>query len=322
MTCPPSPSHQQFKDDNNNSNGDHFDYDSESLQILQNNPSRYWQHFRTQEYDQWGKSYQDVQKLMTPWKTRVFGHLENGSVIYESACGIGLNLYMTLELVYQLFNITDIVVYGNEYVPSSVQVARTILGGGNNNSSSSNSQSQQFALPGNGRLGAICPGDSSNLQEFVPSNAFDLAYTGYITPLRDPLKTGLPDDQIDDYYSKLCRHHQSRTRTNSKHHDLHLIQQRRQQQRIQEDWYAAWVSELIRITKPGGWIVVEQVSRPLCEAPFDWGGVDEAFWYRLIRNYYSTTNSMDPETVEFAKDLVFRRRYHVRFRKSSSWLVY
>ncbi len=32
---------------------------------------------------------------------------------------------------------------------------------------------------GHGRKGMICPGDSTNL-DFVPSNAFDLVYAGYI----------------------------------------------------------------------------------------------------------------------------------------------
>jgi hypothetical protein len=33
-------------------------------------------------------------------------------------------------------------------------------------------------------------------------------------------------------------------------------------QRIQEDWYAKWVEEMIRMAKPGAPIIVEQVSHP------------------------------------------------------------
>ena len=52
-----------------------------------------------------------------------------------------------------------------------------------------------------------------------------------------------------------------------------------------ENWYAAWVSELIRITKPGKPIVVEQVSFPTCANKMDWGGVSKTWWKLAVAKY-------------------------------------
>lgn len=277
LECPSS-----FSDGNDEE--DHLQYERDSKDIIEKNLTLYLENFRDNKYDQWGQSYNRIKDALLPWKQRVFGHLESGSSIYESACGTGLNLFMTLEVLETTLNITDIVVYGNEYVRSSVHVA----------------QAMAQRLPGNGRLGSICPGDSAKL-DFVPANTFDLAYTGYVTPLSDPLKTGKPDDKVTKYYlSEICKD---------------AIKSRRAQ-RLQEDWYAAWASELIRIAKPGAWIVLERVSRPLCEADFDWGGVDEAFWYRAIRYHEQFTN-IDQETIDFEPDPLSWLRYHVRFQKLS-----
>ena len=46
-------------------------------------------------------------------------------------------------------------------------------------------------------------------------------------------------------------------------------------QRRQEDFYAAWVGEMIRVAKPGAPIVVEHVSQPKCDDREDWGRFDD-----------------------------------------------
>ena len=64
---------------------------------------------------------------------------------------------------------------------------------------------------------------------------------------------------------------------------------------------------MIRIAKPGAPIIVEQVSYPFCEAQFDWGGVGQDFW--------ASVENIDPSTIEFEDDRLFRKRYHVFMRK-------
>ena len=58
-------------------------------------------------------------------------------------------------------------------------------------------------LPAKGSKGKICQGDSGNLS-WVPSNAFDLVYTGYITPLQDPLDFQLDEDPLWERYENIC----------------------------------------------------------------------------------------------------------------------
>ena len=76
-----------------------------------------------------------------------------------------MNLLMTIEILNESQNITNLQAYGVEYIPSSTTSANHIL---------------ERLLPdvGNSTLGSpICRGDATNL-DFVPSNSFDIAYTG------------------------------------------------------------------------------------------------------------------------------------------------
>jgi hypothetical protein len=60
--------------------------------------------------------------------------------------------------------IENLFVYGNEYVEVSAAKADAVMSN---------------VAPAHGQKGVICPGDSGNLY-FVPSDAFDLVYTGYL----------------------------------------------------------------------------------------------------------------------------------------------
>jgi hypothetical protein len=83
-------------------------------------------------------------------------------------------------------------------------------------------------------------------------------------------------------------------------------------QQRQSDWFGVWVSEMVRIAKPGAPVIVEQVSYPFCEAYYDWGGVEQDFWFDGIQTYGW---DIDPTSIEFEDDRIFRRRYHVFMRK-------
>lgn len=261
-------------------------YDQRSKQILAN-VTAFLDVFRKMEYDNWGRSFAEVKQGMYHWKANQFLALRDNMTIYESACGIGLNLFMTLEILQATQGTKNIVVYGNEFVPESVDIAREIA----------------QHLPNGGRLGRICQGDSSHLS-YVPSNSFDLVFTGYITPLLDPLQFKITNvNELEAKYTELCE---------SK--DPVLQKQNKLAQQRQDDWYAKWMSEMVRIAKPGAPIIVEQVSYPLCEAYFDWGGVNQAFWHNGVRKYGW---DVDPNTYYMEDDKIMRRRYHVSVQKNN-----
>ena len=85
-------------------------------------------------------------------------------------------------------------------------------------------------------------------------------------------------------------------------------------QQRQNDWFGAWVGEMVRIAKPGAPVIVEQVSYPFCKAFFDWGGVNQEFWTGYAIDKYGW--DVDPSSIEFEDDRLFRKRYHVFMRKN------
>ena len=122
--------------------------------------------FHQADYDGWGKTYDFIKAGMYHWKsTRFPKNLNDGDTIYESACGIGLNIIMTLEILKEVKGVNNVIVYGNEYLPASANTSNRVL---------------DALLPTlNATKGSICAADSTDLH-FVPSNSFDLVFTGYI----------------------------------------------------------------------------------------------------------------------------------------------
>jgi len=123
--------------------------------------------FRDTPYDDWGQTYTHMKDGMTHWKQRAFvPHVRSGDKIYESAIGMGLNAYMTLEILRKENpSLEDVSMYGNEYLLTSTVRANEFF---------------DRMLPAVGfRKGNVCVGDSTNIT-YVPSNSFDLVYTGYI----------------------------------------------------------------------------------------------------------------------------------------------
>ena len=220
-------------------------YDSLSAKI--SNVKSFMETFRQVEFDNWGHTYDEVKHGMYSWKSQYFKDLKSNDIIYESASGIGMNLYMTLEIMQQVSGITNITIYGNDYVARSVQIAQDIYG---------NSGKSNHMLPSSfGRLGSICEADSTQL-DFIPSNTFDLVYTGYISPLFDPLQLNQSTtDENFVQYNAYCEQNQQ----NDKGDSATLAEQAQQ---VQNDWYGKWVGEMIRIAKPGAPVIVEQVSYP------------------------------------------------------------
>lgn len=269
-------------------------YDQVSQQLLQkDNLTDYLQVYRQTEFDNWGLTYEQVKESMRDWKARtyapVFTDPDKVYSIYESACGIGLNLALTTEILYETVPaLGRLEVHGNDYVEASVTLAQRLYEQG------------RIVDEYKGRMGRFCAADSTRL-EHVPSDSFDLVFTGYITPLTDPLHIGHQYDtprDVERAYQAICEN-----KTNPE-----LVQQ---MQQAQEDFFEQWVAEMIRLARPGAPVIVEQVSLPLCEAYYDWGGVPREFWNASMAKW-----PVDADSLLFENDTIMRGRYHVFFRKN------
>lgn len=111
--------------------------------------------------------------------------------------------------------------------------------------------------------------------------------------------------ETENFHEHLC---ESASRGNSLHQWL-----TEQMQFKQEEWHAAWVTELIRITKPGHYIIIEDVGWPGCSELADWAGVDTYWWHRAIAEYQW---DVIPESLAIAEKPWYRDRYNVRLRKT------
>ena len=210
--------------------------------------------YRNQGYDGFSKNFAQAKENIYDYVQEYFvPALRNGGgSIYESACGTAANLLMTLEIIAES-GVKNVTVYGSEYIADSVTIARQMI---------------EAHMPEGFYMGSICQADSTNL-EHVPSNSMDVTFTGYIDPLVDPLDLH-PDEGISD----------SIARCKSADHEI-----AEKEQKAQEQWFARWVTEMVRITKPGGSLIVEDVAKPICEIYRDWGGVSQAWWPKAVADY-------------------------------------
>ena len=240
-------------------------------------------------YDGWSRDFYKFKDSKIDWKTRMFSSLESGDTIFESACGRGFNLLMTVEILKEELGIENISVYGIDYVESSVLLANEIL------STALKAIGSQLGSP-------ICRGDATNLF-FVPDESFDLVFTGYIDPIVDPLdiKSEL-GRQFE--YEDIC------DMTDPK--DWAYATLAKLDQKAQEDWYAAWVNELVRIAKKGSPVVIEEISYELCDSQ-DWGGVSEIWWTEAIETY---NWAIDKDSIHIEPTKSTDERYNLFMRKN------
>mmetsp|Transcript_16542 Transcript_16542/g.31445 ORF Transcript_16542/g.31445 Transcript_16542/m.31445 type:complete len:363 (-) Transcript_16542:146-1234(-) len=242
-------------------------------------------------YDNWGKTYEEVKTAMESWKRKaIIPFISPGDHVYESASGMGLNLLMLTEMLQEERGNVPITIHGNDYLLSSTVRANAFL---------------DRILPSHITKGNFCVGDSADLSH-VPSNAFDLVYTGYIFPMLNPLGFEEPGTRYwEIYHGKTWQDEMLRDMA----------------QRRQEDFYAAWVGEMIRIAKPGKPIIVEQVTVPKGVEWSSWGGVTKSWWPIAIERY---NWPIDPDSIMMENDFVFRSssdRYHVFMRKLNTVLL-
>jgi hypothetical protein len=236
---------------------------------------------------------EEIKEVLRPWIQEAFvPYLKNGNQIYESACGSGINLLFTAEILLEN-NISSLVINGNDYLDQSISIANHIW--------------STEAASAVAHKGALCAGDSTNLS-FVPSAMFDLVYTGYIDPLMDPLNI-LPENATADERGNMSVQMCSSL-------DPEVKQISKQAQKAQEDWFAAWLLEMIRIAKPGAPIIAENIEESICQNQDGWGGVDKDWWKSAISVYGF---DIDPESIVIRpsgfKGLM-GKRYHVLMRKN------
>ena len=294
--------------DDHDQNPHSVEHQDADLEILQHTAD-YLQNFRALPFDFWSLTYEEYKAAMVPWKQRLMEHLllpttGNDIAIYESASGLGLNLLLTAEIWYETqaargtittAGINNVKLYGNDYVAESVQLARTIL----------QDETIMSSVSGDGsriaQYGQVCRGDSTQLHDWVPPESFDLVYTGFITPLQDPLNLGLSQYELEDIYADICKSSQP-----DRQQQAQLLQQR------QEDWFALWVQEMLRLAKPGAVVGVEMISYPQCDDLEEWGGVDKAFWHTDRYGW-----DVDPASVVIRDaNHMPGRRYHALMRKN------
>ena len=86
------------------------------------------------------------------------------------------------------------------------------------------------------------------------------------------------------------------------------------EQKIQEDWFASWILELIRIAKPGAYVLIETTDSPICsENQFTWGGVDKSWFTSAVMTY---DFDVDIDSFVFADEKP--PRYNTMFRKKTN----
>ena len=249
--------------------------------------------YRNEGYDGYRVPYEEAKANIYDYVTKYFLpplQRNDGGSIYESACGTAANLLMTLEIIAEN-RVKNVTVYGSEYLGDSVTIARQMI---------------KAHMPESFHMGSICQADSTNL-EHVPSNSMDVVFTGYIDPLIDPL--GLypeeNDSDILDMSKARCKS------TDEKDREI-----AEKEQRAQEDWFARWVTEMVRITKPGGSVIIEDVAKPLCEIFRDWGGVSFAWWKIAVADHGW---DVDVNSISFQdaprSHSYHGRRYNVAMRK-------
>eukprot|EP00978_Attheya_sp_CCMP212_P048156 scaffold479533_cov130-Attheya_sp.AAC.1 len=222
--------------------------------------------YHDNRYDGGDMTYDVKKESLRAFKAKYFGDdLKSGHSIYESACGNGFSLLMTSEILEEELGIHSLTLYGNDYASESIERTKQVLG----------------SLASHGTKGArFCAGDSTNLT-FVPSRSFDLVYTGSIHPTIDPLN-------LMDIAPKSMKNHKQMFKSLCKSDDWTAKKLVELDQRAQEDWYASWVSEMVRIAKAGKFVVAMDVSFPQCEDLNALGGVSKEWWAGATINMVGT----------------------------------
>jgi hypothetical protein len=284
---------------------------SDLLNVIAQNLTQYKNTFRTLQYMNWNRTYDQVKDGMKSWKTSKYlpNLKKTGASIFECSCGIGLNLLMTLELLlHDASGVRDLHLYGTDYSPAAALSANRLL----------DTILQEATSVGGGKRGAVCAAASTQLS-FIPEHSFDLVFTSHILPTPNPWDVDTSSSEMQ-YWNDTLRIERQREicqRADWKSQMLYQLAQDRQ-----EALYGRWVSEMIRIAKPGAIVAVEQIPDPtFCALStgndgLTWsGGVPPAFWSTGVDRFQW---DIDPSSMEMeVDDTLFpsQHHYHVMMKK-------
>uniref|UniRef100_A0A7S2U5Y6 Uncharacterized protein n=1 Tax=Attheya septentrionalis TaxID=420275 RepID=A0A7S2U5Y6_9STRA len=263
--------------------------------------------FQDIRYDGYPVSFTSMKETLRPWKVKYFcPYLKSGDSIYESASGSGMNLLLTLQILKLECNIHDLTIAGNDYIEQNVKNSIYL---------------HSVIEPSMSRSSFFCVADSASsstehnhnpfaISGHVPEKSFHLVYTGYIEPIIDPIGiTGADDnlpllDQTLYIVDMLCDFDNIHTKMESWWAAQRIATE---YQQAQEEWFAKWVHELIRIAKPGAPILIENVPPRLCSHFTDYtSGVAKDFWTRGVETYGWDVDVDSIQTVDMESPFQFR----------------
>jgi hypothetical protein len=302
-TCPSSPSmkRQDSTEEGTRAGRNHEGSFDEYLGPVRDQRAHlqsFLQSYRNTTYDAWGLTYEQVLEGMRNWKEQfVVPHVTSGDALFESACGIGLNLVLTAEVLHR-HGVDHLQLFGNEVLKESADLANLVLP----------ALMPQF---GSSPTSTVCPGDSTNLSH-VPTSSMDLVFCGYMSELYDPLgfydnSTYMDEDEARRRHKSLCRAPDGDWRSQA------LL--KRAMGRL-DSWHGAWVGEMVRIARPGKAVVVEQVRDGRCRGHLSsFTGISREWWPKAIEKFGW---DVDVQSLRFQDDTLFHNRYHVFMRKNGA----
>lgn len=224
----------------------YFDYYDSDRERHANNVKKsvdyYTKGFRSSSFGGRAWTYSEMKQHSTEYKAKYYGDaLKNGDWIYEGASGEAFNLLMTLEILKEERGIENLRAFGSDYLAESAKVADELF--------TAQAEANSWILKGK-----FCRADSTDLS-FVPANTFDLAFT-YVDPMVDALHLFGDDASFDERVAEMKEYCES-----DDEEDQEIVDE---DQEAQEEWHSKWVKELIRITKPGGAIIIGKFV--ICES--------------------------------------------------------
>jgi len=137
------------------------------------------------------------------------------------------------------------------------------------------------------------------------------------SPLRDPLGLDVTAQDWTARYQEICQsddeeeEQQQQQQHRDEHHGSLLNDS---MQRAQESWFARWVGDMARAVRPGGLLMIENLSAPYCEGFHDNGGVSRNWWSTIVQEMEHEWN-VDPKSLRIGDDHLRGWRYHVAMKK-------
>uniref|UniRef100_A0A7S4MLG1 SET domain-containing protein n=1 Tax=Odontella aurita TaxID=265563 RepID=A0A7S4MLG1_9STRA len=246
-----------------------------------------------------GQTYSQRKDAAAEYKSKTYGdHLQPGDSLFSLSCGEGYELLLTLEILHERKDLSNITAYGSDFEKDNVEAANQLLDDQVSSMKTAGEEEEEEWF----KKGQFCQGDSV---DFVAADTFDVAFT-IIEPLADPLRrhgSYVPYEDRARMSKELCGSDDDAA-------DAILVEA---EQMAQEDFHSRWVRELIRIVKPGKVVIIEEVDTPLCDESSIKGGVSTKWWKSAVAKYQW---DVDIESIEISTTVRGDNKYNVLMRKN------